>query len=218
LAARGRVPQGLIQSLFGPAAPVRPSLQAHFLDPNVNDQFRETEAGDRYAKAAFELAEDAKILEAVQKDLAAVKTLLLQSAELRGFVSSYVYTSDIKLKGLLAVTKDLRLKPLTQKLFGVLAANRRVDQLFPLINAFDKLYAAKKGIVSAEVTSAVALSDTQLDGLKKSLGKALGQSAEVSTKVDPAILGGLKVRVGSRLFDASLKTKLDSLKFALKRA
>ncbi len=184
----------------------------------MNDQFRETEAGDRYAKAAFELAEDTKILEAVQKDLAAVKTLLLQSAELRGFVSSYVYTSDIKLKGLLAVTKDLRLKPMTQKLFGVMAANRRLDQLFPTINAFDKLYAAKKGIVSAEVVSAVALSDTQLDGLKKALGKALGQAAEVNTSVDPAILGGLKVRVGSRLFDASLKTKLDSLKFALKRA
>jgi F-type H+-transporting ATPase subunit delta len=184
----------------------------------VNDQFRETEAGDRYAKAAFELAEDGKILEAVQKDLAAVKTLLLQSAELRQFVSSYVYTSDIKLKGLLAVTKDLRLKPMTQKLLGVMAANRRLDQLFPLINAFEKLYAAKKGIVSAEVTSAVALSEPQLDTLKKTLGKALGQAADISTTVDPAILGGLKVRVGSRLFDASLKTKLDSLKFALKRA
>lgn len=184
----------------------------------MNDQFRETEAGDRYAKAAFELAQDQGVLEAVHKDLAAVKALLLQSAELRNFVASFVYTSEVKLNGLLAVTKSLKLNALTTKVFGVLAANRRLDHLFPLLNAFSKLYDAHKGIVNAEVTSAVALTDEQLGNLKTALGTALGQSAEVSTVVDPAILGGLKVRVGSRLFDASLKTKLDSLKFALKRA
>ena len=205
-------------------ASVPDNHKSHRARPNpvwtyyVNDQFRETEAGDRYAKAAFELAQDGKVLDAVYKDVQAIKTLLLQSAELRGFVSSYVYTSDIKLKGLLAVTKSLKLKPLTTKILGVLAANRRLDNLFPFINAFGKLYDAQKGIVNAQVTSAVPLSDDQLANLKTSLGKALGQSAEISTSVDPAILGGLKVRVGSRLFDASLKTKLDSLKFALKRA
>ncbi|WP_443748799.1 ATP synthase F1 subunit delta [Asticcacaulis solisilvae] len=184
----------------------------------MNDQFRETEAGDRYAKAAFELAQDQGVLEAVHKDLATVKALLLQSAELRNFVASFVYTSDLKLKGLLAVTASLKLNPLTNKVFGLLAQNRRLGDLFPFLNAFSKRYDALKGIVNAEVTSAVPLSDEQLGNLKAALGKALGQSAEVSTVVDPAILGGLKVRVGSRLFDASLKTKLDSLKFALKRA
>lgn len=188
------------------------------LDVHVNEQFRETEAGDRYAKAAFELAQDQKVLDAVHGDLTNVKALLLSSAELRTFVSSYVYTSDIKLKGLLAVTDKLKLNPLTKKIFGVLAANRRVDQLFPLLNAFSKLYDAQKGIVNAEVVTAVPLSDEQLSALKDQLGKSLGQSASIATSVDPAILGGLKVRVGSRLFDASLKTKLDSLKFALKRA
>ena len=124
---------------------------------HVNEQFRETEAGDRYAKAAFELAQDQKVLDAVYGDLAKVRDLLLNSAELRAFVSSYVYTSDIKLKGLLAVTDKLKLNPLTKKIFGVLAANRRVDQLFPLLNAFNKLYDAQKGIVNAEVVSAVPL-------------------------------------------------------------
>ncbi len=184
----------------------------------MNDQFRETEAGDRYAKAAFELAQDQGVLEAVYKDLAGVKALLLQSAELRNFITSYVYTSEVKLKGLLAVAKSLNLNPMTAKVFGVLAANRRLGDLFPLLNAFSKAYDKHKGVVNAEVTSAVALSDEQLGNLKTALGSALGQSAEVNTVVDPAILGGLKVRVGSRLFDASLKTKLDSLKFALKRA
>ncbi len=188
------------------------------LEPHVNDQFRETEAGDRYAKAAFELAGDGKSLDTVHKDLAALKALMLSSAELRTFVASYVYKSDVKLNGLLAVAKSLKLTDLTRKLLGVMAANRRLDHLFPLINAFNKRYDAHKGIVNAEVTSAVPLTGAQFETLKTTLGKTLGQSAEISTSVDPAILGGLKVRVGSRLFDASLKTKLDSLKFALKRA
>ena len=184
----------------------------------VNDQFRETEAGERYARAAFDLAQEQGLLDAVNGDIAALKRLLLESGELRTFVASVVYTSEIKLNGLLAVTKKAKLNPMTVKLLGVLAANRRLGELFPVINAFNKLYAAHKGIVSAEVVSAVPLSEPQLDDLKKTLAKTLGQSAEISTSVDPAILGGLKVRIGSRLFDASLKTKLDSLKFALKRA
>ncbi|HTM80547.1 ATP synthase F1 subunit delta [Asticcacaulis sp.] len=184
----------------------------------MNDQYRETEAGERYAKAAFDLAGDTKVLDKVHGDVANLKALLLSSAELRTFVASQVYKSDVKLSGLLAVAKSLKLNALTQKTLGVLAANGRLDHLFPFITAFNKLYDAQKGIVSAEVTSAVALSDAQLADLKKTLAKTLGQSAEISTRVDPALLGGLKVRVGSRLFDASLKTKLDSLKFALKRA
>lgn len=184
----------------------------------MNDQYRETEAGERYAKAAFDLAGDAKVLDKVHGDVANLKALLNSSAELRTFVASQVYKSDIKLNGLLAVAKSLKLNALTQKTLGVLAANGRLDHLFPFITAFNKLYDAQKGIVSAEVTSAVVLSDAQLEDLKKTLAKTLGHQASISTRVDPAVLGGLKVRVGSRLFDASLKTKLDSLKFALKRA
>jgi len=184
----------------------------------VNDQFRQTEAGGRYARAAFELAQAQGVLDAVHGDIATLKALLLQSAELRRFVSSVVYSSEIKLNGLLAVTKAAKLNPLTTKLLGVLAANRRLGELFPVITAFNTLYDAHKGIVNAEVVSAVALSEPQLAELKKTLARTLGQSPEISASVDPAILGGLKVRVGSRLFDASLKTKLDSLKFALKRA
>lgn len=184
----------------------------------MNDQFRETEAGERYARAAFDLAQDSKVLEKVHGDMTALKALLLESAELRRFVASVVYKSDVKLNGLLAVTKTLKLNAVTTKLLGVMAANRRLDHLFPMITAFLKRYAAAKGIVSAEVTSAVALSDAQVARLTKALQAELGQAPELTTRVDPTLLGGLKVRVGSRLFDDSLKTKLDSLKFALKRA
>ena len=189
-----------------------------FAGPIVNDQFRETEAGLRYARAAFDLAQDQDVLDKVRGDMIRLKALLLESAELRTFVVSQAYSSDIKLGGLLAVSKKLKLTKVTANLLGVMAANRRLDQLFPTITAFLKRYEAHKGIVSAEVTSAVALTAPQLDDLKRALAKALGHQADIDTRVDPAILGGLKVRVGSRLFDASLKTKLDSLKFALKRA
>jgi len=188
------------------------------MDLNVNDQYRETEAGERYARAAFDLAVDTKSLDKVYADMAKLKELMVSSTELRTFVSSLVYKSDVKLNGLLAVTKSAKLTDLTKKLLGVMAANGRLNQLFPVITAFNKLYAAHTGVVSAEVTSAVALTEAQLANLKTTLAQALGQQAEISTRVDPALLGGLKVRVGSRLFDASLKTKLDSLKFALKRA
>ncbi len=184
----------------------------------MNDQFRETEAGDRYARAAFDLATEQKAVDKVQADMLTLKALLLESAELRAFLSSLAYSSEIKLNGLLAVTKKLKLNAVTSNLLGVMGANRRLDHLFPTVTAFLKRYDASKGIVSAEVTSAVALSGAQLDGLKAQLAQSLGHEAAVTTRVDPAILGGLKVRVGSRLFDASLKTKLDSLKFALKRA
>ena len=189
----------------------------------MNDQFRETEASARYAKAAFELAQDTNVLDVVHGDLAALRALLLSSTELRTFVGSQVYASGVKLNGLLAVAEGkkaggLKLNDLTRKTLSVLAANRRMSELLPFITAFNRLYAAHKGIVSADVISAVPLSAEQLEDLKTALGKTLGHAADISTSVDPALLGGLKVRVGSRLFDASLKTKLDSLKFALKRA
>lgn len=206
----------------GEALNLRPcSCARPFFEPYVdlmNDQYRHTEAGNRYARATFDLARENRLLNHINKDIAKLKELLLSSAELRNFVSSQVYKSDVKLKGLTAVTASLKLNPITNNLLGVLAANGRLNQLFPVINAFEKLFAAHSGVVTADVTSAVALTDAQLDSLKTTLAQALGQSAEINTRVDPALLGGLKVRVGSRLFDASLKTKLDSLKFALKRA
>ncbi len=184
----------------------------------TNGDYRETEVGIRYARAAFGLAQDTKALDRVLADLASLKALLLSSHELRTFVASLVYRSNVKLSGLLAVAKSAKLSDLTLKLLGVLAANGRLDQLLPTITAFNRMYAEHTGVVTADVTSAVALTEGQLANLKTTLAQALGQQAQINTKVDPAILGGLKVRVGSRLFDASLKTKLDSLKFALKRA
>ena len=101
---------------------------------------------------------------------------------------------------------------------GLLATNGRSRALGAVITAFEALSAQARGAVSAEVTTAVALTAAQARGVAAALRQALGKDPEITTRVDPAILGGIKVRVGSRLFDASLRSKLDSLKFALKRA
>lgn len=187
-------------------------------DTFVSDIFRETEVGARYAKAVFELAEAEGVLEAVRTDLVTLKSLLVESADLRRLLASHAFSSDDKLKGLTAVTQKAGFNALTQKALGLVGRNGRLGQVPALITAFQRLYDAKKGIVAAQVTSAVALDEAQLAALKSELAKSLGRDPVIDAIVDPAILGGLKVRVGSRLFDASLKTQLDSLKFALKRA
>lgn len=180
--------------------------------------FQESEAGIRYARAFFDLALEEGRLEKVYGDLANIHAVLGESAELRRFVTSALYNSQTKHNGITAVTKSLKLNALTTKLLGVLSANNRLAQLSAVIASFNKMYATHKGIVSAEVTSAVPLNDAQMQKLTAALKKALGAAPEITTQVDATLLGGLKVRVGSRLFDASLKTQLDSLKFALKKA
>jgi F-type H+-transporting ATPase subunit delta len=184
----------------------------------VNVLIQDSEVADRYAKAAFGLAIDRSALEAVHKDLASLKAALRESDDLRKVLGSALLSSESKHKGLMAVVASAKFHAITQNLLGVLAHNNRLSQTLAVINAFNRRYDAHKGVVAVEVTSAVPLSGAQLDGLTDALNQALGQKSDINTRVDEDILGGLKVRVGSRLFDASLKTKLDSLKFALKRA
>ena len=121
-------------------------------------------------------------------------------------------------KGLTAITDKAGLSVTTRKFLGLLAANRRTAALGVIIRSFHALAAARRGAVSAHVVTAIPLTDAQSAALASALRTALGKDPEIETRVDPAILGGVKVRVGSRLYDASLKSKLDSLKFALKRA
>ena len=182
------------------------------------DDSRNADVGARYAQALFELADDGGALAAVESDLKGFKAALAESADLRRLLASPAFSTEDKGKGLLAVAEKAGADPVTRKFIGLLAANTRVSTLPAVIKAFEALAAEKRGAVAAEVTSAVKLSAAQEKGLAAALRQALGKDPEITTRVDPAILGGLKVRVGSRLFDSSLKTRLDQLKFALKRA
>lgn len=182
------------------------------------DETNVTDAGQRYAQALFDLALDEGALGAVEADLKSLKTALAESADLRRLIASPAFAAEDKAKGLAAIADKAKFSPITKKFLGLVAQNRRAGEIGAVIAAFIKLSAAHRGVVAAEVTTALPLSAAQSKGVAAALRSALGKDPEISTRVDPAILGGIKVRVGSRLFDASLKSRLDSLKFALKRA
>ena len=174
--------------------------------------------GARYARALLDLSVETGALAAVESDLASLKAMLAESADLRTLIASPKFDAEDKAKALNAVAARAGANEITRKFLGLLAHNRRASALPTVIEAFERLAAARRGLVLAKVTTAIALTPAQAKDLAGALRTALGGDPQVETIVDPAILGGLKVRVGSRLYDASLKTKLDSLKFALKRA
>ena len=174
--------------------------------------------GARYALALFDLAKDQNQIPAVEADLKTLKALSAESADLRSLIVSPMFDAEAKAKGFAAIAERAGFNPTTRKFLGFLAAQRRASALPSIITSFEALSATYRGVVSAQVTTAVPLSAAQAKGLLAALRLALGKDPEIETRVDPAILGGVKVRVGSRLYDASLKSKLDSLKFALKRA
>ena len=182
------------------------------------DDSKPTDVGARYAHAVFDLAKQSGRLAAVESDLRSFKTMRRESSDLSRLLVSPAFSAEDKTKALLAIAEAARFDDITRKFLGLMAQNRRAAQIGPAIASFEALAAAERGVVSAEVTTAVKLTAAQESGLKAALRQALGKDPEIDTLVDPAILGGLKVRVGSRLYDASLRSKLDSLRFALKRA
>lgn len=182
------------------------------------DDSKASNVGGRYAQALFDLANEQKKVQAVEADLKSLKAAIADSRDLRALLASPAFGSEDKRKGLAAIAQKAKFNPITQKFLGLLAVNGRAAALPEVISAFEALAAAGRGAVSAEVVTAVPLSSAQAKGVAAALRQALGKDPEITTRVDPSLLGGIKVKVGSRLFDASLRSKLDSLKFALKRA
>ncbi len=172
----------------------------------------------RYATALFELAESAGNLDATAGDLATIAKLIQQSDDLRRLVQSPVFGSDEKARAFAAVLDKAGIKGLVANFIGLVIQNRRLFALPDMIVGFNGLLAKKRGEVSADVTSAHPLSDAQLQSLKASLKTATGRDVQINANVDASLLGGLVVKVGSRMIDSSLKTKLTSLKLAMKEA
>lgn len=170
----------------------------------------------RYAIAFFELMLENKALKAAEADLTSLKGMLNESADLRTLVSSPLISREEQSGGIIKVAEAAKLNALTVKFLGVLAANRRLGALNSIITAFEKLLSHHKGEVSADVVSAHALTKTQLTSLQKQLKAATGQNVAINASVDEALLGGLTVKVGSRLIDSSIKTKLDNLASSMK--
>jgi len=170
----------------------------------------------RYATALFSLATDSKALNAVAASLASLSQALRESPDLATLTTSPVIDRKQAAAGIRAAAEQLGLDPLTTNFLGVLARNRRLAPLPAIITDFNKLAAAQRGEVTAQVTSAHPLSDDQVVALKAKLRAGLGADAALDLRVDPEILGGLIVRTGSRLIDSSLRTKLDTLATAMK--
>lgn len=182
------------------------------------DDFRTTEVGARYAQALFDLALETGRLDAVRGDLTSLKAAWVESADLRRMATSPILSAEDQQKGLTAIATAAKFDATTKNFLGLLAQNGRARDLGGVITGFEALYVRHTGVVAAEVVSAMPLTATQMKTIKTALTTALGKDPEMTARVDPSILGGLKVKVGSKLFDASLKTKLDQMKFALKRA
>jgi F-type H+-transporting ATPase subunit delta len=170
----------------------------------------------RYASALFELAEEANQVRQVEKDLVSLQSMLDASADLKRMVRSPVFSSDEQSRSIAAIAEKAGLAPLVINFLKVLARNRRLFAVGEMIRTFLALAARQRGEVNAEVASAHPLSKEQLAALTDTLRASAGKDVNLVTKVDPALLGGLVVKMGSRMIDSSLRTKLNSLKTAMK--
>lgn len=170
----------------------------------------------RYATALFDLAREAKSLDAVSASLGTLRASLAESTDLRMLTTSPMIDRISATRTIAAVADAIGLDGLTKNFLGVLAHNRRLAALPAIIRDFAKLTAAQRGEITAEVTSAHPLDADQQIQLKAKLRAGLGADAALILNVDPEILGGLVVRVGSRMVDSSLRTKLNTLAQAMK--
>jgi F-type H+-transporting ATPase subunit delta len=183
---------------------------------NVAKETAEGGLAGRYANALFELAQEHKAVDAVSADLAALRRALDSSPDLTRLVRSPVFSSADHAKALKAVLSKMGSGELATKFILLLASKRRLSALTGIIKAFEKQVARARGETEAEVTSPRALSDAEVIELKAVLKSKLGKEPRLHAKVDPSLLGGLVVKVGSRMIDSSLRTKLDGLRAAMK--
>ena len=170
----------------------------------------------RYASALFDLASEAGTVTAVESDLDNLEAALRESAELRALIKNPEISREQIGKVVAGLAQHLALTDLSKNFLGVLADNRRVAELPAMIRAFHMIAAAQRGEVTAEVASAHALTDEQIATLETKLRAREGRTVKLKTRVDPDLLGGLVVTVGSKRIDGSIRTRLNSLAQAMK--
>lgn len=172
--------------------------------------------GGRYALALFDIARESRSIEAVEASLAKVRDALDQSPDFKTLTTSPLVSRGDAARAVLAAADELGVDATTRNFLGVLADNRRLGDLPAIMRAFRALAARHRGETTAEVTSAHPLTDDQVVELKQQLRQRIGREVSVDLSVDPALLGGLVVRIGSQMIDSSIKTRLNSLAHAMK--
>jgi len=170
----------------------------------------------RYATALFELALESNAVDQVQSDLKAFDALVAANPDLERLVRSPVFTAEEQTKALVAILDKAGIKGIAANFLRVVAANRRLFAVREIIRGINALIARHKGEVTAQVTVAETLNDARLSEIRDALKSVTGKDVQVDVTVDPSIIGGLKVKLGSRMVDASLRTKLNSIKHAMK--
>jgi F-type H+-transporting ATPase subunit delta len=172
----------------------------------------------RYATALFDLARDANSIDAVQADLQRFDDLIAESADLARLVRSPVFSADEQLSALSAVLERAGIGGLAAQFIKLVTKNRRLFAVADMVRGFRNLVAQHRGEVTAEVTVAEDIRDDHVAALRNALKAVSGKDVDLKIKVDPAIIGGLVVKLGSRMVDSSLRTKLNSIKHAMKEA
>jgi F-type H+-transporting ATPase subunit delta len=170
----------------------------------------------RYASALFDLARDQRQIDSVGRSLDALSQALVDSKDFAELASSPLVSRDEAGKAFAAIAPQIGLDPITANFLGVLARNGRKGELRNVIRAFRRLASEHRGEVTADVTTARPLNDEQVSALKSQLRTRAGRDVAIDATVDPAILGGIVVKLGSQQIDASIRTKLNRLASAMK--
>lgn len=192
------------------------SLEGRAFHVATDDPMMASVAG-RYAAALFDLANEQRQLQQIEQDLSNLQNMLDSSKDFQRLVRSPVFSAEEQARALSAIAEKARLSPLTVNFLRLIARNRRQFALADMIKNFRSLAARHRGEVTADVTSAHPLTESQLETLRETLRVSVaGKSVQLHTRVDPNLLGGLVVKIGSRMIDSSLRTKLSNLKIAMK--
>jgi len=170
----------------------------------------------RYASALFDLARDERQIDAVSRSLDLLSQTLVNSRDFAELVASPLVDREEAARAFAAVSQQLSLDPTTANFLGVLAKNGRKNQLQPVIRLFRRIAADHRGETTAEVVTAHALKDDQLAALKQQLRSRVGREVSIETRIDPEILGGIVIKLGSQMIDSSIRTKLNRLAEAMK--
>jgi F-type H+-transporting ATPase subunit delta len=172
----------------------------------------------RYATALFDLAQDANAIDAVKADLERFEGLIAESADLKRLVRSPVFSAEEQLQALGAVLQRAEIGGLAANFLNLVTSNRRLFAVREMIRGFRELVAQHRGEATAEVTVAEKLKDEYVESLRAALKSVSGKDVDLDIRIDPAIIGGLVVKLGSRMVDTSLRTKLNAIKHAMKEA
>jgi F-type H+-transporting ATPase subunit delta len=197
----------------------RPSLPGALIEdrfPLASEATGVASLAERYAAALFELADERHALDAVAGDLRGLRTMLHESQDLARLLRSPVLSREDQAKAIAALSERAGLSELTRDFLGVVAGNRRLFAVPAMIEAYLNQLAERRGEVTAEITTAQPLNEMQQNTLGEQLRRAVGRRVTVDLRVDPSLLGGMIVKVGSRMIDGSLKSRLHRLQLAMK--